>query len=136
MVIVNDKDSLTFPHRSHICGFSPEWTRICTVKADRCMKGLPHPFSGQTWGLSPVWILSAYCISTGLLNVHGSHTMTSEVTSPSETFAAICACESLYGTVATMSLGIIKVIWCTLVLMLMWHVHILEWSLCVVRSEQ
>jgi len=49
---------LTFPHRSHMCGFSPECTRMWTVNADRCMKGLPQPFSGQTCGLSPLCILS------------------------------------------------------------------------------
>ena len=32
------------------------------------MKGLPHPFSGQTCGLSPLCILSVCCVSAILLN--------------------------------------------------------------------
>jgi hypothetical protein len=33
----------TFPHLSHMCGFSPVWTREWTVKADLWMNCLPQP---------------------------------------------------------------------------------------------
>ena len=54
------RKTLTLPQRSHMCGFSPEWTRMCTVRADRCMKGLLQPCSGQTCGLSPLCIRSIF----------------------------------------------------------------------------
>lgn len=44
----------TFPHRSHMCGFSPVCTRECTVNAERWMNCFPHPGQSQAWGLTPV----------------------------------------------------------------------------------
>lgn len=40
--------ALTFPQRSHMWGFSPVWTRECTVKAERWMNCLPQPGKSQT----------------------------------------------------------------------------------------
>ena len=46
---------------SHICGFSPVWVRMCTVRALRWMKHLPHHV--HVYGRSFLWMRSCLCRS-------------------------------------------------------------------------
>ena len=63
--------------------------------------------------------------------------MASEVTPPSKAFTTACASESFDGTIGIVSLEIIEVLWWSLVLMLvLWYVYIVKWTLCVICPEQ
>ena len=48
---------LPHPRCWQMCGFSPVWVRMCTVKALRWMKLLLHPGVEQAYGRSLVCIL-------------------------------------------------------------------------------
>ena len=99
------------------------------------MKGLLHPFSGQTWGLSPLCIrsITSYqqlcrCRPSGVL------TMTSKITPSCKTFTTSRTCKSFHTSNAVLprTAGVVRTgSTLAFVLLLLLHVYILEGSLPV-----